>query len=339
MTTVTAGTLALDFDQLSVQSLLEGIVTFVSPNQISASINGFTDHFFGSFTFNSQGLLTGGTLTGLRETYLGQLFFDISNTSVPMATFIQWAEIDDTASAKAYILGGADSISGSTQGDLLRAYTGADSIAGGGGADTLDGGAGNDVVNGNDGDDYILGGADSNYLRGDSGNDSIVGGANFDDINGNQGDDTLRGGEGFDWVVGGQANDMLYGEGGGDIVYGNLGADTQFGGAGEDWVRGGQANDSLDGGAGNDLMWGDRGDDTVAGGTGADTFHAFVGGGLDRITDFNYAEGDRLVLDFAPAYTVSQVGADTVVDLGGSDRVVLVNVTLSALPAGWISLG
>ena len=45
------------------------------------------------------------------------------------------------------------------------------------------------------------------------------------------------------------------------------------------------------------------------------------------------------MLDFAPAYTVSQVGADTVVDLGGSDRVVLVNTTLANLQAGWISLG
>ncbi|WP_421932557.1 calcium-binding protein [Phenylobacterium sp.] len=339
MTTVTAGTIALNFDQLSVQSLLSGIVTFASATQISTSDSGYTDNFFGSFTYNGQGLLTGGTLTRLQETYLGQVLFDISNTSVSMATFIQWAEIDDTASAKAYILAGADSISGSTLGDVLRAYTGADSMAGGSGNDTLDGGAGADVINGNDGDDVILGGADANYLRGDTGNDSIVGGANFDDINGNQGDDTLRGGEGFDWVVGGQANDMLYGENGGDIVYGNLGNDTQFGGEGEDWVRGGQGNDSLDGGGGNDLMWGDRGDDTVAGGTGADTFHAFVGGGLDRITDFNYAEGDRLVLDFAPPYTVSQVGSDTVVDLGGSDRVVLVNVTLSSLPGGWISLG
>ena len=339
MTTVTAGTIALNFDQLSVASLLSGDVLLANAGQIITSDSGYADNFFGSFTYNGQGQLTGGTLNRLQETYFGQVIFDISNTSVPMTTFVQWALVDDTASAKAYILGGADSITGSTVGDLLRAYAGADSIAGGSGDDTLDGGAGNDIINGNDGNDLILGGADSNYLRGDMGNDSIVGGANFDDINGNQGDDTLRGGEGFDWVVGGQANDLLYGEGGGDIVYGNLGNDTQFGGDGEDWVRGGQGNDSLDGGAGNDLIWGDRGDDTVTGGAGADTFHAFVGGGLDRITDFNYAEGDRLVLDFAPPYTLSQVGSDTVVDMGGSDRVVLVNVTLANLPAGWISLG
>lgn len=339
MTTVVAGNFNLDFDQLDLAYLLSGDVTVANAVQITTSGGGVDDNFFGSFTYNGAGELTGGTLTRLQETYFGQMVFDITNTSVPIATFVQWAAAGQNEAAKAYILAGADSIAGAGFGDVLRGLTGADSIAGGGGNDTLDAGAGNDCVNGNDGDDYILGGADSNYLRGDAGNDSIVGGANFDDINGNQGNDTLRGGEGFDWVVGGQANDMLYGEAGGDVVYGNLGSDTCVGGDGEDVLRGGQANDSLDGGAGNDLLWGDRGDDTVTGGLGADTFHAFVGGGLDQITDFNYAQGDRLVLDFAPPYTVSQVGSDTVVDLGGTDRVVLVNTTLANLPAGWISLG
>ncbi|MDO8321690.1 MAG: calcium-binding protein, partial [Phenylobacterium sp.] len=112
--------------------------------------------------------------------------------------------------------------------------------------------------------------------------------------------------------------------------------DTQFGGDGFDWVRGGQGNDSLDAGAGDDWIWGDRGDDTVAGGAGADVFHIFTGGGLDRVTDFSYAQGDRVVVDYG-AYSVSQVGADTVVDLGSGDRMVLVGVTASSLPAGWIS--
>lgn len=339
MATVTVGNLPFNFDMRTAQWILEGFVSFSSATQFSVSTYSFTENFIGSFTYEGKGFPTSGTVTRFIEVYEGRKTVDISDINVPMANFVQWAATDDTAAFKNFILGGADSVTGSAWNDVLRAYGGADSIVGGAGDDTLDGGAGNDCINGSDGNDYILGGADSNYLRGDAGDDSIVGGANFDDINGNQGDDTLRGGEGFDWVVGGQANDMLYGENGGDIVYGNLGADTQFGGEGADWVRGGQGNDSLDGGGGNDLIWGDRGDDTVAGGTGADTFHAFVGGGLDRIADFNYGEGDRLVLDFAPPYTLSQVGSDTVVDMGGADRVVLVNVTLSALPAGWISLG
>ena len=339
MATVTAGNLPFNFDVRTAQWILDGFISFASASQFSVSSDRFTSNFIGSFTYNGKGFPTGGTVSRFIETYDGRTSIDINNIDVPMANFIQWAATDNTAAFKDFILGGADSLTGSSWNDLLRAYAGADSMVGGAGDDTLDGGAGADIVNGGDGNDYILGGADANYLRGDLGNDSIVGGANFDDINGNQGDDTLRGGDGFDWVVGGQANDMLFGENGGDIVYSNLGNDTQFGGDGEDWVRGGQGDDSLDGGAGNDLMWGDRGDDTVAGGTGADTFHAFVGGGLDRITDFNDAEGDRLILDFAPTYSLRQEGADTVVDLGGTDRVVLVNVSLANLPVGWIALG
>lgn len=225
---------------------------------------------------------------------------------------------------------------------------GDDSLMGSANADTLIGSLGSDTLMGGDGDDVLVAGAGAyrgvtdrsvNFVRGEAGNDSLTGGDAFDDMHGNMGNDTLRGGSGDDWVVGGKDDDLLAGEAGGDVVYGNLGADTCLGGDGADWVRGGQANDSIDGGAGDDLLWGDRGDDTVAGGAGADMFHFFADGGLDRVLDFSYAEGDRVILDGAPAYTVRQEGADTVIDLGGADRMVLVGVIASSLPAGWIILG
>jgi hypothetical protein len=45
------------------------------------------------------------------------------------------------------------------------------------------------------------------------------------------------------------------------------------------------------------------------------------------------------MLDLGTAYTVGQVGADTVVDMGGGDQVILVGVQLSTLTPGWIFLG
>ena len=148
--------------------------------------------------------------------------------------------------------------------------------------------------------------------------------------------DTLRGNDGEDWVVGGKDNDLIFGDAAFDIVYGNMGADTVDGGAGNDWVRGGQGDDSVMAGAGDDWLWGDRGNDTISGGTGADLFYSFVNAGVDRITDFSYAQGDRLKLEGAPSYTVTQVGADVVVDMGNGDQVILVGVSLSSLAAGWI---
>lgn len=177
------------------------------------------------------------------------------------------------------------------------------------------------------------------YLRGEEGNDSIVGGFGFDDVHGNMGNDTVSGGQGHDWVVGGKDDDRLSGDDGDDIVYGNLGSDTCDGGAGADTVRGGQANDVLAGGAGADFLSGDLGDDTITGGTGADTFNSFGAAGLDRITDFNRAEGDRVRLDAGSAYTASQQGADTVIDITGGARVVLVGVQLSTLTGDWIFVG
>lgn len=210
------------------------------------------------------------------------------------------------------------------------------------------GGAGSDQINGNGaanrifaglGNDTVDGGGADDYLRGDAGDDSIIGGTGFDDINGNQGDDTLRGGDGPDWVVGGQANDMLYGDAGDDIVYGNLGNDTLDGGDGRDWVRGGQGDDSIAGGAGDDYMSGDLGSDTISGGAGADIFHTWAAAGLDRVTDFSLAEGDRVQVDAGTVYTIAQVGADTVISMTGGAQMVLVGVQTSSLSGGWIFAG
>ncbi|HEY3696036.1 M10 family metallopeptidase [Phenylobacterium sp.] len=212
-----------------------------------------------------------------------------------------------------------ENFTGGSGADSVTGNDAANTLLGGGGADSLDGGLGED------------------YLRGGDGDDRIVGGAGFDDINGNTGNDIAAGGPGDDWVVGGKDNDLLGGDEGDDIVYGNLGADTCDGGVGNDIVRGGQGDDVLTGGAGDDWLSGDRGSDTVTGGAGADVFHSFSGAGIDRVTDFHLAEGDRVLLDPGTAYTVAQAGADTVVDMGGGDQLILAGVSMTSLTGAWIS--
>ncbi|MBL8771441.1 MAG: hypothetical protein JNK30_08675 [Phenylobacterium sp.] len=150
------------------------------------------------------------------------------------------------------------------------------------------------------------------------------------------GNDTASGGADADWVVGGKDNDLLFGDAADDLVYGNLGNDTCVGGTGNDIVRGGQDGDLIFGGDGADYMSGDKGDDTVIGGAGADNFHTFGDAGLDRVLDFSLAEGDRVQLDPGTQYTVTQVGADTVIDMTGGGRMVLVGVQMSSLTPGWI---
>uniref|UniRef100_UPI0035B07A6F VCBS domain-containing protein n=1 Tax=Azonexus sp. TaxID=1872668 RepID=UPI0035B07A6F len=97
-----------------------------------------------------------------------------------------------------------------------------------------------------------------------------------------------------DTLTGGVGNDFILGEGGNDTLRGEDGDDVLFGGAGNDTLLGGAGNDILIGGAGNDIL---------TGGLGADTFRWVLGDrgttqtpAIDRVTDFNGAEGDVLDL-------------------------------------------
>lgn len=148
------------------------------------------------------------------------------------------------------------------------------------------------------------------------------------------GNDVLTGAALGDLLEGFSGADSLNGGGGLDVMNGNAGADTLLGGDGADVVRGGKDDDSVSGGAGADFVSGDRGADTLSGGAGADIFHTFSGAGLDRVLDFNRADGDRVFV--LGSYTVSQSGADVIIDLGGGTQMVLVGVQQSSLTGDWI---
>jgi serralysin len=308
----------LDIGSLVYAEAVQGNSSFIQLRTEAEPSGWFYDNFWGSFTYSPAGELNGGTINRWEERVDNSLYFDIRDVSVSVNTFLDWVSRNDNATAIRTVLAGADSISGTIYADLMRGYGGADTIFGGGGGDYIDGGAG------------------TSYLRGDDGTDTITGGAEFDDINGNLGDDFASGGLGGDWVVGGKDNDRLQGEDGDDIVYGNIGQDTCDGGNGADIVRGGQDDDLVLGQAGDDWLSGDRGSDTVTGGTGADIFHTFGDAGLDRVTDFSRAQGDRVQLDPGTTYTAAQSGADTVITMGGGGQMVLVGVQMSSLTGDWI---
>jgi Ca2+-binding RTX toxin-like protein len=117
------------------------------------------------------------------------------------------------------------------------------------------------------------------------------------DIIGTDGNDTLTGTEGMDTISGLAGDDLLFGRQLDDVLRGNLGNDTLRGGIGFDSLFGGQGNDWLYGGEGDDEVNGNLGDDNLFGGPGGDRF--VLSNGIDRIEDFNAAEGDKvLVYDF-----------------------------------------
>lgn len=212
---------------------------------------------------------------------------------------------------------GGNQVTGDMQDNLIAPSGGADTVSAGGGNDTVLGGASDDVLQGNVGNDSIAAGGGSDLVYGGQSEDFVNGNTGDDRLYGDKGEDTLHGGQGADFVQGGQGN---------DYVSGDLGDDVLLGGQGDDQVLGG---------AGNDYLSGDLGDDTLTGGAGADIFH-FGGAGLDLVTDFNQAEGDRVLLDPGTSYVLSQVGGDVHVTMSGGE-MILAGVQLSSLTSGWIS--
>lgn len=117
------------------------------------------------------------------------------------------------------------------------------------------------------------------------------------------GNDSLYGGTGNDYLSGDTnsnkdiGNDYLVGDFGNDTLDGGMGNDTLIGGAGDDDLMGYAGNDSLNGGAGDDNLAGDFGSDTLTGGAGADWFKLSAPTSFINITDFNWQEGDQIMVD------------------------------------------
>jgi Ca2+-binding RTX toxin-like protein len=151
-------------------------------------------------------------------------------------------------------------------------------------------------------------------VTGRNSNSTIDGGALDDRLDGAGGNDLLRGAGGQDVLIGGRGRDRLEGGAGTDQLFGDDGNDRLFGGDGTDILRGGAGNDQLNGGAGRDFLLGGAGRDTLTGGAGADVF-MFNSPleGVDVITDFSRAEGDKLrtpVTSFLPVTVTSGAEVD-----------------------------
>lgn len=227
---------------------------------------------------------------------------------------------------------GNDALYGDDGDDILRGQGGNDTLSGDEGDDELRGGRGNDLLQGGEGRDDLYGRGEDDALYGGEGADRLFGDDGNDLIYGEQGEDTLRGGNGDDAMHGGRRRDLLEGEAGNDTLRGDRGSDLLVGGSGEDSLQGNEGNDDLHGGSGNDTLLGGRGDDylngvsnnqvifgtpnsqydTLTGGSGADRFALYIpylsnpyylGLGYATITDFDRAEGDRIIISDNEGYS------------------------------------
>ncbi|MDA0966313.1 MAG: hypothetical protein O2970_05065 [Proteobacteria bacterium] len=190
------------------------------------------------------------------------------------------------------------------------------------------------IVSGTDADDVMNGTASADYLDGGMGDDTINGGDENDELQGGYGNDDLFGGNGDDLLDGGHGEDLLDGGDGNDVLISRADAREPFvtyaplrdesDPLGElDPVTGKlypdqplNADDVLTGGAGADTFYFQtlinakyryieehtNHDGTVDWGNVAgenDKIHDhWVGSiGNDTITDFNRAEGDKIIIE------------------------------------------
>ena len=250
---------------------------------------------------------------------------------------------------------GHDRLYGGLGDDILYGEAGDDNLYGGPGEfDYLHGGDGDDHLDGGDGNDWLEGGPGADQLAGGPGADTASyfnstagvtvrlhsreasgGDAEGDTWGGLVTVRYTREGQVFQETVpdiidlgGSNHDDTLAGDSRDNVLYGEAGNDTLYGGpgGGDDSLHGHNGDDALYGGRGDDTLVGGPGADHLAGGPGADQFLFEPGDTLDFndvITDFNPAQGDRIVLSgyevssFQDRYWLADGSADTYVDLDG----------------------
>ncbi len=168
-----------------------------------------------------------------------------------------------------------NSLTETSDSDLIQAIAGDNFIQELGGNDSLFGGEDNGIIQGNPGDDFIQVGNGTNWIHGGEGEDTLVGGTGVDILYGNEGNDLIYAGSGDNFFYGNQGNDTLMGGEVNDVLYGGKGDDLLIGGDGEDW------------------LFGDLGNDILMGGEGPDRFIIRKSAGVDLIVDFT--EGEDLI--------------------------------------------
>lgn len=200
-------------------------------------------------------------------------------------------------------------------------------------------------------ENLTLTGAGAINATGNNSANILTGNSAVNSLDGGSGNDTLDGGLGADTMTGGSGNDTFYIDnvgdnvveasgGGTDIIYtsvdyslvGRFVETLQLTGAGNINATGNSQANTLIGNTGDNTLNGGNGGDVLTGGLGADLFLFTVGSSADTITDFSAGENDMINVN---AYTggvvtlgdLSQVGADTKLDLGGGNVITILNTT------------
>lgn len=259
-----------------------------------------------------------------------------------------------------YASRGNNTVVGGDGNDELHGHMIGSTLSGGKGNDRLIArGAGTNVLDGGDGDDEITGGLGHNIVSGGEGNNTIqfqarssviTAGSGNDIITTSYGDDVIDAGDGNNQVDAGSGTNRVTTGNGDDVIMVVLGQSVIDAGDGNNTVSArlgrheivtGSGSDAVTvsgdsriaTGAGNDQIIASQGGNVIDAGSGDDVIHLGIGGstvrggqGNDQI--FSKSWGDDVYL-FARGD-----GRDSVVDIGGRDKLQLEHVQADQL---WFS--
>ncbi len=309
MALFTGGNKAARLDDVSMLEIGLGEVTVANATTYRITRGASYDQFTGNLIY-TDGVLTGGTITGWTRVSAGGSEFTVTGLALPVITLLGALDAADDDGFLEAVFHAADTMTGTALNDVLGGFDGDDSMAGG---------AGNDLMFGHDHWDTLDGGTGNDQLLGGAGNDSLIGGAGNDTLSGEAGTNTLAGGAGNDFYalefsgsvvqeLGGQGTDtVLSGVNHelADNVENLMLAGTAITGTGNalaNAISGNGKDNKLEGDAGNDTLDGDAGADSMTGGAGNDVFIVDEEG--DDIVEIA-GEGKDTVQSSAAAYVLA----------------------------------
>ena len=311
---------AISTEFYDTENLNNGTVLSTSNTSVTYELfDGTIATFTGNFILNTDGAIIDGNITGYTE----DSGFQISGVSYNIPTFINDVLSGNDIAIAQRVFRASDSITGSTQGDVLFGYDGNDTLSGLGGNDLINAGKGNDTLFGGTGNDTLIGLGNNDFLSGNTGNDRLNGGGGNDRLFGVIGSDFLNGSLGNDLISGGNQRDTLIGAQGNDTLLG--GADLDFLNGTRNGINGVGERDFLTGGLGGQdrFILGSR--------TGSYYLDAGAGGtSFTRILDFE--PFDRLLVSGSRSdYRLAVSNGDTFLlkrESGPDDAVALIENTV-----------
>ncbi|TAL40257.1 MAG: VWA domain-containing protein [Alphaproteobacteria bacterium] len=187
-----------------------------------------------------------------------------------------------------------------------------------------------------------IAGVGGDHISGGDGNDIVFGDAMFTDVLAASHGIAMPAGSGWDvfealeaasgWT---RADTINYIKGHlTELSQESTGSGGEIRSGGNDVLDGGAGSDTIFGQEGNDTITGGAGDDKVSGGSGSDIFVFHTGDGVDHITDFDAAHGDKL--DFSDVLGSFDPLTDSLhnfvaVVVSGADSLVQVDETGTGL--------